>query len=122
VQGSALEADWEIVVLERAPAWDQAGGLEPQAARAGAAGVWEVQRVLQESEAGQGGALGLAVVSEKGQALAAGCLEVRMTNRSIESCGRWRRLGALERARIQPRPRWNFRIRCRNCLARRRRR
>ena len=61
----------------------------------------------------------MAAALEKVQAPAAGCLEARMTNRSIGSCMRWRRLEALERARIHRRLRWSFRIRCRNCLARR---
>ena len=101
-------------------AW--AKGPAKEAARVGEAADQGAERVKGELETGRDGARGLAVASGKGRVAAAGCLEARMTNRFIESCTRWRRLGALERARIHPRRRWSFRTRCRNCLARRRRR
>jgi len=108
--------------VEQAWAKGPAKEVAQEAARVGAAADQGAEQEKGELEAGQDGARGLAVASGKGRVAAAGCLEARMTNRFIESCTRWRRLGALERARIHPRRRWNFRTRCRNCLARRKRR
>jgi len=121
--GAKLEPvlqDPEVEQALRGQRVEQAWAKE--AARVGAVADQGAEQEKGELEAGQDGARGLAVASGKGRVAAAGCLEARMTNRFIESCTRWRRLGALERARIHPQRRWNFRTRCRNCLARRKRR
>jgi hypothetical protein len=125
VLGPELESAPQGLAAEPDRAWVPQEEVVLEGEQGEAAADWRAELGQRESEAVPGGAPGLAAAAaaaEKGQVLADGCLEVRMTNRFIGSCVRWRRLEALERARIHPRLRWSFRIRCRNCLGRRRRR
>lgn len=127
------ELGWEAEELEHERDFrpqrvgqERAGGLAKEVAleaeQVGEVEDQEAGWAQRELATDQGGARGLATTPEKARVAAAECLEARMTNRFTESCTRWRRSGALERVRTHPRLRWSFRIRCRNCLAKRKRR